>query len=359
MARDTPSILYGHAYWRGNRALVREMAERQWELERFDIAGRVVELVRRERPQLVIVDATMQGGGASRVLTELSQNPDLGRFPVVVIEGDEELGADQWLARGASVVVSRNSSVEQVMSEIDRLLDRRVEKVTPSLRMMGEEERFHDAMGGRVFALRKDEFIESLAGMAAKLLMAPLVLITPTDERRQFFASQRSQRGAIPVEVPFSLPRWLLENGGLPQVDDIAKDPMLGGSATIAESRMAAYIMRTVLDWDGKPYALLFVADARPRAWGDRDKHLIDDCARILSGHTTLQRYGFEREEGEIPQHRLVAHAMSSWGEGVAGVGSLIWHADFRLSDEQRDLLAQYVEILGRQISEASAKLNK
>lgn len=359
MAHDKPSILYGHAFWPGTRYLVREISERRWDLTRFEVAGRVVELVRRERPKLIIVDAMIHGGGAARVLADLAECAELGRVPIVVIDNESDAGADQWLARGASVVVSRNSSGVRVMDEIDNLLGRGVEKLTPSLHMLGEEERFHDAMGGRIFALRKDEFIASLASMAAALLMTPLVLITPTDERRQFFASQRGRHGAAEVDVPFSLPRWLLANGGTMQVDDVAQDAFLGGSKTIKDSGLAAYLLRPIQDWEGRPYALLFAADARARAWGEREELLMDDFARVVSGHTTLQRFGYEREEGEIPRHRLVAHAMSSWGEGVASVGSLIWHADFRLEDEQRTFLAEYVDIVGREIADAAATLTK
>lgn len=353
MSKDSTRILYGHADWPENGQLMREFSERRWDVERVPRAAQVLERANYQSPHIIVLDALVQGGGAAVPLTAIQNHPALGRIPVVVINGDDEPDEGFWLAHGASVSLPRSVSPERVAEEVGKLLGNSVDKMAPKLRVMGEEERFHDAMGGRVFSLREDQFLSVLVHLATRLLTVPMVLVTPVDERFQFFASQQGFRDpaspdARKLHVPYSFPRWLVSTNGPLVVPDIKKDAMLGGSATIAESGMGAYACIEVSGCDEKPFALLFAADVRPHEWTERELEIMRDLGKILAGYTARARLGFYRELGKLPEHRLVAHALSCWGQGISSVGNIIWHADFRLNAEERRQLADYVQRMGQ-----------
>lgn len=359
MSQDSTRILYGHAEWPDNGQLMREFGERRWDVERVPRAAQVVEHATSQSPNVVLLDALIQGGGAAVPLEAMQTHPTLGRVPVVVINSEEEADDAYWLAHGASVCLPRNSSPQHVTEEIDKLLGNSVEKLAPRLRVMGEEERFHDAMGGRVFTLKDDQFLAAFAHLATRLLTAPMVLVTPVDERFQFFTSQQGFRDPASAEarslrVPYSFPRWLIGADGAMVVPDIKADKLLGGSATIAESGLGAYACTTVAGSDGKAFALIFVADTRAHAWSAREQALLRELGQILAGYTAHVRLGFDRDLGKLPEHRLVAHALQSWGAGISSVGKLIWHADFRLSPDERRQLADYVQQMGRYAARSS-----
>ncbi len=341
---------------------MREFSERRWDVARVPHATQVVEKAQSQLPNVIILDALMQGGGAVMPLSAMQNHPTLGRVPVVIINDDQgEVDEAFWLAHGAAVCVSRHSTPEQVASEVDKLLGNSVDKLALKLRMLGEEERFHKAMGGRVFSLQEDRFLGTLAHLATRLLTVPMVLLTPVDERFQFFASQQGFRDpatadARKLHVPYSFPRWLVRAGASMMVADVNNDALLGGSDTIAESGLAAYACVSVPGVGGTPFALIFAADTHPHEWTERDQEILEDFSNILAGHTARARLGFDRELARYPEHRLVAHALRSWGQGISSVGDMIWHADYRLTPDERRQLADYVQRMGDNAGGSSSR---
>ena len=122
------------------------------------------------------------------------------------------------------------------------------------------------------------------------------------------------------------------------------------------ESGLRAWSGVAVPGWDGQAFAIIFAADRKPHEWTSRDRSILDDIAGMLAAYTTDARLGFYREEGKVPKHRLNAHALQSWGMGIRSVGNILWHADFRLSDNERQRLADYVGLLGKQVASSSGR---
>jgi CheY-like chemotaxis protein len=88
------------------------------------LQGRLgLDLARRHRPVLVLLDLHLPDIGGEQVLRELRADPDVGRVPVVVISADATPGMERrLLAAGADAFLSKPFDVPELLALLDRTL---------------------------------------------------------------------------------------------------------------------------------------------------------------------------------------------------------------------------------------------
>lgn len=85
-----------------------------------------VEVVRRQRPALVLLDLQLPGMSGDAVLRELWMNPATRSIPVVVLTADATRGLSERLVRaGAKACLTKPLDVQQVLRTIEQLLTER------------------------------------------------------------------------------------------------------------------------------------------------------------------------------------------------------------------------------------------
>lgn len=76
-------------------------------LEAIDTSS-AVEAARRTRPDAILLDLGLPGGGGLVVLQQLSENPGLGRLPVIVLSArDAHTAREQAFAAGACAYLEK------------------------------------------------------------------------------------------------------------------------------------------------------------------------------------------------------------------------------------------------------------
>ena len=82
-----------------------------------------LELIRRERPDLVVLDWTMPGSSGIEVLTALRQDPLTASTPVIMLTGkEEEADRAQTAALGAYAFLVKPISPPQLLNTIREAL---------------------------------------------------------------------------------------------------------------------------------------------------------------------------------------------------------------------------------------------
>ncbi|MEA2148483.1 MAG: hypothetical protein QOD69_313, partial [Solirubrobacteraceae bacterium] len=170
-----------------------------------------------------------------------------------------------------------------------------------------------------------DESFDGLARLAARLLDAPVALISLVDVDREFLMAQvgvpqpYAKRRGWPLT--HSLARFAVANGAPLVVPDARTDPVLRESLAITELGMVAYAGVPLTTASGRAIGALSVADRRSRAWTEEQLELLHELALIarrelLWGAERGARSDRGGDEVES-ERRFIAAVLESLGEGV------------------------------------------
>lgn len=109
-----------------NRLLVEAILEDEYEILEFETGAEAIEGIRREPPDLVLLDISLPGMDGTAVLEALRAKPELRQLPVVALTAHAMSGArERYLAAGFDDYISKPIVDEDVLLEtIARLVDR-------------------------------------------------------------------------------------------------------------------------------------------------------------------------------------------------------------------------------------------
>src|SRR5688500_2233331 len=144
-----------------------------------------------------------------------------------------------------------------------------------------------------------EEAFDRLTRMAARLLGAPVSLITLVTDDRQFFKSATglpepwaSRRGS-PLSHSFC--RHVAVSGEPLVVEDTRRHPLLRSNPAVRELGWTAYAGVPLVTRQGYVVGAFSVVDGMPRLWSDRDVALLRDLAACAASEIELRaRYGGE-----------------------------------------------------------------
>ncbi|MGH7580406.1 MAG: PAS domain S-box protein [Gemmatimonadales bacterium] len=138
-----------------------------------------------------------------------------------------------------------------------------------------------------------EEAFDRLTRMAARLLGAPVSLITLVAEDRQFFKSATglpepwaSRRGS-PLSHSFC--RHVAVSGEALVVEDTRRHPLLRGNPAVRELGWIAYAGVPLVTRQGHVVGAFSVVDGMPRLWSERDVALLRDLAACAAAEIELR----------------------------------------------------------------------
>lgn len=160
----------------------------------------------------------------------------------------------------------------------------------------------------RLRALRASGLLDSppeaafdrLTRLAARILDAPVSLVSLVSDDRQFFKS------CVGLPPPYSESRQTplshsfcqyVTRGEPLVVEDARRHPLVRRNAAIRDLGVIAYAGYPVVDLDGRVLGSFCVIDSRPRAWSDDDLQLIADLAASVSTEIQLRQALARAEE--------------------------------------------------------------
>jgi CheY-like chemotaxis protein len=103
------------------RELVRLSLDGPYEFVEADDGEESLELARRVRPDVVILDMMMPRRSGLEVLSALRQEEELAKIPVIVLTAQPET-REQALQAGADVVMVKPFEPEQIVAAVEGIL---------------------------------------------------------------------------------------------------------------------------------------------------------------------------------------------------------------------------------------------
>jgi len=138
-----------------------------------------------------------------------------------------------------------------------------------------------------------EEGFDRLTRMAARLLGAPIALITVIAEDRQFFKSASglsepwaSRRGA-PLSHSFC--RHVVTSGEPLVVEDARRHPLLRANPAVRDFGWIAYAGVPLVSAQGEVLGALSAIDTMPRLWSERDVSLLTDLGACAVSEIELR----------------------------------------------------------------------
>jgi two-component system cell cycle sensor histidine kinase/response regulator CckA len=146
-----------------------------------------------------------------------------------------------------------------------------------------------------------EEAFDRLTRMAARLLGAPVSLLTLITEDRQFFKSAMglpepwASRRSAPLSHSFC--REVVASGQPLVVEDTRRHPLLRSNPAVRELGWIAYAGVPLVTRQGYVVGSFGVVDGMPRLWSERDVALLEDLAACAASEIELRA----REAQEAP----------------------------------------------------------
>ena len=149
--------------------------------------------------------------------------------------------------------------------------------------------------------------------MAARLLGAPVSLITLVTDDRQFFKSAMglpepwASRRSAPLSHSFC--RQVAVSGEPLIVEDTRRHPVLRTNPAVREFGWIAYAGVPLVTRDGWVVGAFSVVDGMPRLWSERDVTLLRDLAACAASEIELRLQGCAGDGGRAGRQRRSSSA--------------------------------------------------
>jgi PAS domain S-box-containing protein len=149
-----------------------------------------------------------------------------------------------------------------------------------------------------------EEAFDRLARLAARLLAAPIALVTLVDSDRLFLKAclglPEPWASARQLPLSHSLCQRLLVTGQPLVIGDVGADPLARGNQAVAEFGVAAYL-GIPLRFGGEVVGSLCVADRQPRGWTEEDVAVLADVAGLVLTEIELRADADPRRRTATP----------------------------------------------------------
>jgi PAS domain S-box-containing protein len=153
----------------------------------------------------------------------------------------------------------------------------------------------------RIASLRRTALLDTLpepefdrpSRLAARVLRAPVALVSLVDEDRQFFKSciglpePWASRRETPLSHSFC--QHVVATGRPLVVEDARRDPLVRDNLAVDDLGVAAYLGVPLRAPDGQVIGSFCVIDGRPREWSDEDRGILQDIAESVMTEIELR----------------------------------------------------------------------
>jgi GAF domain-containing protein len=139
----------------------------------------------------------------------------------------------------------------------------------------------------------RDEAFDRLSGLAARLLDAPIALVTLVDEDRQFFKSCTglpspwAERRETPLSHSFC--QHVVDRRRPLVLNDAREDPVLRDNLAVPEIGVVAYAGVPLTRPDGQVLGSLCAIDTKPRHWTPDQVQILSDLASSVVSEIELR----------------------------------------------------------------------
>lgn len=248
---------------------------------------------RRERPDALVVDARLPGGGGPSLLQKLRGMVFTALTPAVGLADGEDAAAALRDA-GAQEVATKPVEGSRVVRLVRTVLGLELEAETAPEELLGDEDRLRTLEATGLLDTDPEDVFDDVTALASSLLPVPVSLVTLVDQYRQFFKSRALDEGEDPeawgreTSLPYSLCQWAVTAEEPLAVADAREHPVLKENRAVAEGEVVAYAGIPLLV-DDQAVGTVCGLDRHPRDWDESDLVLLRDLASVARSEIQLR----------------------------------------------------------------------
>jgi diguanylate cyclase (GGDEF)-like protein len=156
--------------------------------------------------------------------------------------------------------------------------------------------------------------LDRLSSLAARLLGAPVALVTLVNEESEILLGQYGMEGAAADERRMSLGHSFCKHAVASReplvVPDARLDPLVRDNLSVRDHGVVAYAGIPLILESGEAVGAFCAIDHRPRVWSDHDLRTLDDlaaaAAEILNGRAALVHHDLHDRLTGLPNRELL-----------------------------------------------------
>jgi GAF domain-containing protein len=166
--------------------------------------------------------------------------------------------------------------------------------ISAALDVARDPDRLAALRGTNLLDSPPEEAFDRPARLAAKVLHAPVALVSLIDKDRQFFKSclglpePWASRRETPLSHSFC--QHAVAARRPLAVDDAREHPVLRHNPAIRDLNVIAYLGMPLIDDRGNALGTLCVIDSKPRHWSEEDSGVLEDLAELVVAQVALAR---------------------------------------------------------------------
>lgn len=239
----------------------------------------------QEQPDLIVLADSMARPESLPLIGRLFSSSETAAIPAVVIANTSE-SQQLALRSGARGVLPGPADEAQFLSfvedhvQISGALPGAPKSVLEDPDRLAAVEALHLGSSG---SLDLDPFTQ----LAAKMLNAPVSVITLIDRDRQLYASQSgvappgTQLGDTSLELSFC--QFAVTSRQALRIDDATTHPLVSSNPAVNTRNMKSYVGIPLLVGGNQAVGTLCAIDSSPRHWSDHEVAILNDLAQILT----------------------------------------------------------------------------
>lgn len=287
-----------------------------WAVVSAQDAAFAMSVARRQKPDGVILDSRLAGGGGVVTLKRLRSSLHTTLIPVICIVDRESPERAELAAAGAQEILDPPGNPGDINAALQRHVARpeTVMQIPPAV--AGGTERMAALQASGLLDSPRDETYDRLTRLTTSILGVPTALLSIVDRDRQFFKSETGlgQPWADARQTPLShsFCQWVVGGNEEIAIDDARDDPVLRTNLAVRDLGVIAYA-GIPISAQSEPIGSFCAVDSKPRQWTDDQLAALRDLSLIAQSYITV---GIESAERRSKMDALT--------NGIAGAARLL-----------------------------------
>ena len=262
-----------------------------WAVVSAQDAAFAMSVARRQKPDGVLLDSKLAGGGAVVALKRLRSSLHTTLIPVICIVDRASPERAELTAAGAQEILDPPGSPAEIQAALQRHVARpdTVMQIPPAV--ASASERMDALKSSALLDSPRDETYDRLTRLTTSILDVPTALLSVIDRDRQFFKSEigLSQRWADARQTPLShsFCQWVVGGNEEIAIDDARNDAVLRTNLAVRDLGVIAYA-GIPISAQSEPIGSFCAIDSKPRQWNADQLAALRDLALIAQSYVTF-----------------------------------------------------------------------
>jgi len=312
----------------------------------------------RYKPRAIVFGTGLPAGGPVSVLRRLRASVHTASIPAIALVANEEEKLT-LLSAGA------DECMQEPASAADLLVTLRKHLATPRIVASASDEVLSDpdrlsALGNtKLMDTDPDDALDVLTRLAARILDAPVAVVSLVDDRRQFFKSQVGlphpwdKLRETPVSGSFC--QWVVSGKEELVISDARSHPVLKMNSAITELGTVAYAGAPLSAVMGQSIGSFCVVDGKPRSWDEDQMTALRHLGEMVDAHVSL--YTPIKQELSAEAHeQQVRAATRAACRGFLAAARLLSSDHLPITNNDRREIVGMIEVHSHRLSKITTE---